>query len=95
MYYQKTKQEERSLQRALALAYAKSYCHERGLSAERLESQKFDYLGGAGIFYQPTEAVPNGLTNDLETMPKPTLILRYRENGIQIEQTEYTSQYLA
>lgn len=37
---------------------------------------------------------PKGLTNDKETMPKVTLIIKFVDGQLQIEETEYTVQFL-
>lgn len=78
----------------LALQVLEKYCTEHGLSYEKLKMQKFNVLGGILCFSQPGGIIPKGLTNDMETMPKPTLIIKNVNGSLEIEQTEYTEKYL-
>ena len=86
---------ERLFQKAMAMESAKSYCKENGLSWELLKAQQFDLLGLTAVFSQPSDVKAQGLVNDVETMPKPTLIIRYQAGGLVFEQTEYTKQFLS
>lgn len=88
-------QNERMFQKAMAIASAKDYCRENGISWELLQKQRFDLLGMTAVFSQPSPSQPQGLVNDMETQPKPTLIIRYLDGDLVFEQTEYTRQYLA
>lgn len=84
------------LMRAMAESYAEAYCKANNLSVEKLRSQKFEIISDRMIFAQPTGVKPDGLRNDLDTQPYPTLILRLDSHGaIQIETTDYTRKYLA
>ena len=85
---------ELELQKALAVELAKDYCKNNGLSIEKLNQQMFAVIYSSAIFAQPSNVIPNGLLNDLETQPKPTLIIKKNDNGLVIEQTEYTHEYL-
>ena len=86
---------EKDLQRLMALRISESYCAEQGLSFDKLKNQMFDFFNGAAWFLQPSGVTPKGLTNDKETMPKPTLIIRNVNGNIVIEQTENTQKYLS
>ena len=86
---------ELDLQRNMALTLSKQYCLEKGLSYEKLKNQSFNFSDGTAWFMQPNDTVPEGLTNDMATMPKPTLVIKSINGGIVFEQTEYTRQYLS
>ena len=86
----------RPLLRAMALQCAEPYCEKYGLSVEKLKDQKFEVILDAIFFAQPTGIGPDGLRNDLETVPYPTLIMRLDEDGkICFQETAYTRQYIA
>ena len=86
---------EQGLQKALAFEIAKNYCINNGLSIDKLSSQRFHLVYSSAIFAQPSDVIPNGLLNDLATQPKPTLIIKNESDGLIIEQTPYTRQYLS
>lgn len=74
---------------------AEAYCKANNLSVEKLRLQRFEIIAGQMIFVPPTGVKPDGLRNDLDTQPYPTLILRLDSHGeIQIETTEHTRRYL-
>ena len=84
------------LLRAMALQCAEPYCEKYGLSVEKLKSQEFAVILGTIFFAQPTGIEPDGLRNDLATVPYPTLIMRLDEDGkICFQETAYTRQYIA
>ena len=84
------------LQRAMAEACVAGYCHEHGLSLEKLKTQKFETIADMMVFAQPTGVTPDGLRNDIETRPYPTLIIRLDDNGnLVIEGTQHTNKYLS
>lgn len=86
---------EHKLQRAMALSLSKEYCEKNHLSFDKLKSQRFDFMYDIACFSQPSDVVPLGLTNDRDTMPIPTLIIRAGDDdGIVIERTEHTEKYL-
>lgn len=60
----------------------------------KLSNQRFDLIYDIACFSQPSDVVPDGLTNDMETMPMPTLVIKRDGDDIVIEQTEYTKKYL-
>ena len=80
-----------ALQKSLATEYALSYCRKKGLATDKLLKQRFD---DHAIFSQPSGVKPNGLTNDMATMPFPTLIITCDADGLHIETTEHTEKYL-
>lgn len=85
---------EKKLQRAIAIEYVRDYCNENKISIEKLEKERFYLSYNVCGFFHPSEVEPDGLLNDLETLPKPTLIIRYENEMLVIEQTEYTKEYL-
>ena len=91
---QKQKKAQEKLQRAVILELVKDYCSKNGLSMDKLKNQSFYWIYDEAFFAQPSDAEPKGLTNDMETMPKPTLIIRLDNDALKIEETEYTRKYL-
>jgi len=92
MSKQKTEQE---LQKALALEIAKEYCEQHNLSIDKLKRQLFNIIYSSAIFAQPSDVIPDGLLNDLETQPKPTLIIKLDNNRLNVIETEHTAKYLS
>lgn len=92
---QQNKKEQEKLQRAVVLEYVKDYCTDNGLSLDKLKQQQFYWIYGEAFFAQPSGVEPKGLTNDMDTMPMPTLIIKMDDDMLKIEQTEYTQKYLA
>lgn len=86
---------ELETKRILALNLARQYCENHNLSFKKLEAQRFDSFNEILWFSQPSKVKPLGLVNDMETMPKPTLIIKFNGNEAIIEQTEYTKEYLS
>ena len=86
---------ELALHKAMALEIAGKYCDAHNLSTEKLDKQKFFLAYETATFAQPSDVEPNGLLNDIETVPKPTLILKLNSDGLVVEETEYTRKYLA
>lgn len=83
------------IQKMLAYEYAKDYCRAHNLSADKLLTQRFSLICDSAIFAQPSEKSPEGLTNDMETMPFPTLVIRLDGGALKVEATEFTEQYLS
>lgn len=86
--------EEKNLQRLLAIEYVKDYCMQKGLSLEKLKTQRFELSYSECGFFQPSDVTALGLINDQETMPKATLIIRNENGELIICETDYTKQYL-
>lgn len=86
---------ERELQRALAIEFVRDYCKENKISIEKLEKEIFDLSYQVCGFLHQSDIEPDGLLNDMETMPKPTLTIRYGNNKLSIEQTEFTKEFLS
>ena len=86
---------ERETARLLALSKAEQYCKENGLSFDKLSRQRFRLIYESAMFLQPSGVKPNGLVNDIETQPKPTLIIENKNGRLVVEETEYTRKYLA
>ena len=90
--YQRTK----PLQRVMAEAAVAGYCKEHNLSIEKLKTQRFETIADMMMFAQPTGVKPDGLRNDIETRPFPTLVIKLDEEGrLTIEETPHTAKYLA
>lgn len=87
--------EEIKLQKALAFEVAKDYCKKNNLSLEKLKDQRIEIIKSTLFFSQSRNIQPDGLKNDLDTMPIPTLIITTDGDGLKIEQTEYTKKYLS
>ena len=84
------------LQRAMAETVAAGYCREHGLSLDKLKTQRFEAIADMMVFAQPTGVKPDGLKNDLDTRPVPTLVIRLDEKGnLMVEGTPHTLKYLA
>ena len=84
------------LQRAMAEAVVAGYCREHGLSLEKLKAQRFETIADVMMFAQPTNVQPDGLRNDIETRPYPTLVIKLDGRGqLLIEETPHTATYLA
>lgn len=86
---------EKALKKAIALEAVSHYCRTNGLSVEKLMRQRFEWLGDMAVFAQPSGVKPNGLMNDLETQPLPTLILCEKGGKMEIRETEHTKKFLA
>ena len=85
---------EKEFHKALVIEYVKDFCKEHNLSLQKLQTQRFTLSGHECAFAQPSDVKPDGLTNDRETMPKITLIIRFENGKLEIEETEYTKLYL-
>lgn len=85
---------EKELQKALAIEYVKNFCIEHNLSISKLQTQRFVLSGNECAFAQPSDVKPNGLINDGDTMPKVTLVIRFENEQLKIEETEYTNLFL-
>nr|MDD6335967.1 hypothetical protein [bacterium] len=89
------KRAEKELVRAMAFDVAARYCRENGLSVEKLRQQRFAFFENTAWFSQPSDVVPDGLLNDIQTIPHPTLIIKLADDKLMVEQTEYTAKDLA
>lgn len=89
------RQIEREFQKALAIEYAKSYCKKNNLSVEKLQKQRFTLVCNECAFEQPTDIKSHQLVIDGVPKPYITLIIRYEEGELKIEETEYTKEYLS
>ncbi len=88
------RKKEREFQKALAIAYAKDYCIENNLSVEKLQSQKFTLVCNECAFEQPDDVEPEEFIIDGDPRPLVTLIIKYENQKLQIEETEYTKVFL-
>lgn len=88
------KEIENKLQKALAIEYLREYCSENKISIEKLKNEIFQLSYNQCGFFHPNDIEPNGLLNDIDTLPKTTLVIRYEEGKLLIEQTEFTTEYL-
>lgn len=85
---------EREFQKALAIEYVKEYCNKNNLSVEKLQSQRFTLVCNECAFEQPSDIKPDEFIIDGEPKPQITLIIRYENQKLQIEETEYTKKFL-
>lgn len=85
---------EQRLGRAMALRIAEAYCAQHGYSVEKVRKQRFFLMYDEAIFAQPRGVEPDGLTNDRDTMPLPTLILTVDKGELVVRTTGHTDQYL-
>lgn len=88
------KEIENKLQKALAIEYLREYCSENKISIEKLQNEIFQLSYNQCGFFHPNNNEPNGLLNDIDTLPKTTLVIRCEEGKLLIEQTEFTTEYL-
>lgn len=86
---------ENKLQKALVIEFLRDYCNKNKISIDKLSNEIFSLSYNECAFFHPSDIEPNGLLNDMETLPKPTLAIRYEDGKFFIEQTEYTKQYLS
>lgn len=86
--------ETQALQKALAMEYAIDYCKHNGLASQKLLKQRVDVVSNHAIFFQPSDVKPDGLRNDLATLPFPTLIITFDGEKLSVETTEHTEKYL-
>lgn len=85
---------EKDFQKALAIEYVKNFCMKHNLSLSKLQTQRFVLSGNECAFAQPSDVKPNGLINDGDTMPKVTLVIKFENGQLKIEETEYTKVFL-
>lgn len=83
----------------VASRIAENYCEKNKLSIPKLKAQKVIEIGDSVIFAQPTNVTAKkvalaGLKRDVETQPKPTLILKRTGSGYAVEETKHTNIYL-
>lgn len=76
----------------MALESAILYCESNGFDVEKLKAQDYYHMGKVGYFMQDSDVKPYGLTNDMATMPIPTLMYTYETQTIT--PTEHTDKYL-
>lgn len=86
---------EGKLQKALAIEFLRDYCNTNKISIEKLNKEMFQLSYNVCAFFHPSDIEPNGLLNDIETLPRTTLVIKYEEEKLFIEQTEYTKKYLS
>lgn len=86
---------ERILQKELAVGYLQNYCKQNKLSIEKLKKEIFQLSYDQCGFFHPNNVVSNGLLNDIDTIPKATLVIKYEDGVMMIKQTEYTKEFLS
>lgn len=86
---------ENALQRALAIQFVHDYCKENNLSLNKLKEEQFYIMYNECLFAHPSNIEPDGLLNDMETIPKVTLVIKHENDILFIEQTEYTNEFLS
>jgi hypothetical protein len=70
------------------------YCKENNLSFEKLKSQQRG-IGSYALFGYPRNIEANGLLNDIDTQPYPTLLVEPKDDTFIVIKTEYTKKYLS
>lgn len=86
---------EREIQKALAIEFVRDYCEQNNISIDKLKNERFNLSYNECVFAHPSDVKPDGLRNDMETMPKVTLVVKYENGMLSIEQTEYTKDFLS
>ncbi|MDR3344800.1 MAG: hypothetical protein LBT21_04325 [Oscillospiraceae bacterium] len=73
------------------------YCRNHGLSEDKLRHQRVSWSKEGAVFGDPSSNTvkPEGLTNDLDTLPAATLLVEITPKGIVFEETPHTRTYLA
>ena len=85
---------ERELEKALAIEFLYNYCQKNKLSVTKLKKEIFNLSYNQCGFFHSSDVKPNGLLNDIETQPKPTLIIEYEDGKLTVKETEYTKKIL-
>ncbi len=86
---------ESELQKALAIEFVRIYCKDNNLSIGKLKKERFYLTYNECIFAHPSSVKPDGLRNDMETLPNVTLVIKYENELLSIRQTEYTKKFLS
>jgi len=86
---------ERELQKALAIEYVKEYCNKNKFSVEKLRSQRFTLIGNECAFEYVNDAEAEEYIIDGGTKNQITLVIRYENQKLHIEETEYTKKFLS
>lgn len=74
---------------------AEEYCQKNGLSLDKLHKQVFAYSEERSIFAERIEeSKPDGIKNDMESLPIPTLIVEKNNGKYNVIETESTNMYL-
>lgn len=89
-----SRKHKETIQRALALAFAKPFCKENGFSYEKLKKQRVIFMQDSVVFAAPSNVKPDGLRNDIETQPVPTLLVKIEDGEIVCEATEHAKEHL-
>lgn len=85
---------ERELEKALAIEFLYDYCKKNKLSVAKLKREIFNLSYNQCGFFHSSEVKQNGLLNDIETQPKPTLTIEYKDGKLTVKETEYTKKVL-
>ena len=64
------------------------------VTANIIDIESVFVIGQRIIFAQPSASKPRGLKNDLETQPRPTLIVEKIGDTFQVSETSNTQPYL-
>ena len=81
---------ERELEKALAIEFLYNYCQKNKLSVAKLKREIFILSYNQCGFFHASDIKPIGVLNDIETQPKPTLIVEYENGKLVVKETEYT-----
>lgn len=85
---------ENELQKALTIEFVRNYCIENNISVDKLKNERFYLSYSECGFAHPSGVKPDGLRNDMETIPKITLAVKHEDDKLSIEQTEFTKIFL-
>ena len=69
---------------------AREYCINNQLDIDLLEQQRIFVIDQKIIWAQPSSRKSEGLKNDLETQPSPTLIVEKVGDTFQVRETSHT-----
>lgn len=86
---------EREFQKALAIEYLKEYLKENNLSINKLQTQRFFMVCNECAFEQPNDVMAEDYVIDGGDKSIITLIMKYENGEIRVEQTEYTKEFLS
>lgn len=82
------------IEKNLALSAANGFCKEHGYSMKKLEEKRLYLFDEEALFAVPSEMKPDGLKNDMATLPIPVLVLKRVDGKIVVEPTKHTEKCL-
>ena len=82
------------IEKNLALSAANGFCKEHGYSMKKLEEKRLYLFDEEALFAVSSEMKPDGLKNDMATLPIPVLVLKRVDGKIVVEPTKHTEKCL-